>query len=170
MLEAIGEEENIIEGVAEAPARFSTSQQALFFSEVAYQNVATALKDAKYLATEDVRLQKWMPLLKELLLILREMQEIPETTALLPNYPNPFNPETWIPYHLAQDANVTLTIYDTRGSVVRELTLGHQAAGSTRAEGVPHIGTAETARRNSWRVDSISTRSPQAISLQHANF
>ena len=54
---------------------------------------------------------------------------IPEETALLPNYPNPFNPETWIPYHLAEPADVTLTIYDTKGAVVRQLDLGHQQAG-----------------------------------------
>ena len=54
---------------------------------------------------------------------------IPEETALLPNYPNPFNPETWIPYQLAESAEVTLTIYDTNGQLVRHLALGHQAAG-----------------------------------------
>ena len=54
---------------------------------------------------------------------------IPEKTALLPNYPNPFNPETWIPYHLAAPAEVTLTIYAIDGRVVRHLDLGHQAAG-----------------------------------------
>ena len=54
---------------------------------------------------------------------------IPENTALLTNFPNPFNPETWIPYQLAKPAEVTLTIYDIRGVVVRELKLGHQAAG-----------------------------------------
>ena len=53
----------------------------------------------------------------------------PDETDLLPNYPNPFNPETWIPYHLAQPADVTLTIYDTTGVMVRQLDLGHQAAG-----------------------------------------
>ena len=57
------------------------------------------------------------------------MNAIPETTALLPNYPNPFNPETWIPYHLSTDAEVTLTIYDVRGVPVRTLVLGHQTAG-----------------------------------------
>ena len=62
--------------------------------------------------------------LKDLLLKLR-----PETTALLPNYPNPFNPDTWIPYHLAKSVEVTLTIYAANGSVVRTLGLGHQAAG-----------------------------------------
>ena len=54
---------------------------------------------------------------------------IPEDTALLANYPNPFNPETWIPYQLAESAEVTLTIYDMNGHLVRRLTVGHQAAG-----------------------------------------
>ncbi len=53
----------------------------------------------------------------------------PEETALLANYPNPFNPETWIPYQLSKPADVTLTIYDIRGHVVRALDLGHQRAG-----------------------------------------
>ena len=56
------------------------------------------------------------------------LQEIPAETELLRNYPNPFNPETWIPYRLAQDAFVTLTIYDGNGQVVRTLDIGHQAA------------------------------------------
>ena len=53
----------------------------------------------------------------------------PDTTALLANYPNPFNPETWIPYQLARDADVRLTIYDTTGVMVRRIDLGHQTAG-----------------------------------------
>ena len=53
----------------------------------------------------------------------------PDVTALLPNYPNPFNPETWIPYHLAHPADVTLTIYDTTGVMIHQLDLGHQPAG-----------------------------------------
>ena len=54
---------------------------------------------------------------------------IPSETALLANYPNPFNPETWIPYQLAVPAEVTLTIYDMNGVAVRRLTVGHQAVG-----------------------------------------
>ena len=54
---------------------------------------------------------------------------VPEKTALLLNYPNPFNPETWIPYQLATPANVLLTIYDVNGGAVRRLEMGHQAAG-----------------------------------------
>jgi hypothetical protein len=53
----------------------------------------------------------------------------PEKTQLLANYPNPFNPETWIPYELATDTNVRLTIYNTQGVVIRTLELGHQSAG-----------------------------------------
>ena len=54
---------------------------------------------------------------------------LPEETALLPNYPNPFNPETWIPYQLAESADVTVHIYAAGGVLVRTLALGHQAAG-----------------------------------------
>ena len=54
---------------------------------------------------------------------------VPAATSLLPNYPNPFNPETWIPYQLATPADVTLTIYDLQGRVVRDLDLGHRRAG-----------------------------------------
>ena len=53
----------------------------------------------------------------------------PETTALLANYPNPFNPETWIPYQLAAAADVTISIHAANGTLVRTLTLGHQDAG-----------------------------------------
>ena len=53
----------------------------------------------------------------------------PEQTRLLANYPNPFNPETWMPYQLAIGSNVEITIYDVKGIVVRHLALGHQSAG-----------------------------------------
>ncbi len=54
---------------------------------------------------------------------------IPEETALLANYPNPFNPETWIPYQLAESGEVTLKIYDINGKMVRRLEVGYKAAG-----------------------------------------
>ena len=53
-------------------------------------------------------------------------------TALLQNYPNPFNPETWIPYQLANDAVVTLTVFDQSGHIVRTLDIGHQIPGVYR--------------------------------------
>ena len=58
---------------------------------------------------------------------------IPDETALLRNYPNPFNPETWIPYQLAESAEVTLTIYDMNGEIVRRLEVGYKAAGMYRS-------------------------------------
>ena len=72
----------------------------------------------------DPRLQKGILFLEQLLASL-----LPKETTLLPNYPNPFNPETWMPYRLAEPADVTLTIYDTKGETVRQLDLGHQPAG-----------------------------------------
>ena len=110
-----------LDGVAEAPAGFGTLSEHL--RRITYHNIAEALADAEHLG------HSVHATLKELLQLLTEMAEVPETTALLPNYPNPFNPETWIPYHLAIDAEVMLTIYDARGVAVRTLTLGHQPAG-----------------------------------------
>ena len=54
---------------------------------------------------------------------------LPKETVLLANYPNPFNPETWIPYHLAKPAEVTVSIYAADGRLVQTLRLGHQVAG-----------------------------------------
>ncbi len=58
---------------------------------------------------------------------------IPDNTELLANFPNPFNPETWIPYRLSKPSDVTITIYDVRGHVVRTLILGNQDAGVYRS-------------------------------------
>ena len=63
------------------------------------------------------------------------METLPaDRTSLLRNYPNPFNPETWIPYQLAAPADVTLTIYGVNGQLVRQLALGHQPAGVYRSK------------------------------------
>jgi len=59
----------------------------------------------------------------------------PEQNKLLQNYPNPFNPETWIPYQLTQDSPVSVSIYNTTGKLVRELSLGYQSAGFYNSRG-----------------------------------
>ena len=59
----------------------------------------------------------------------------PHQTLLLPNYPNPFNPETWLPYQLQHSSHVRITIYDPRGSVIRRLELGYRAEGYYRVRG-----------------------------------
>jgi len=53
----------------------------------------------------------------------------PNATALHANYPNPFNPETWIPYQLQKPADVQISIYSQSGVLIRELSLGYQRAG-----------------------------------------
>ncbi len=61
------------------------------------------------------------------------LTSVPTTTSLLANFPNPFNPETWIPYELSKPAEVTLTIYNMRGQVIRQLKLGQMPAGVYRS-------------------------------------
>ena len=82
------------------------------------------LSAAQQLGITDTTSQRGILFLQQLLAALT-----PKETVLLANYPNPFNPETWIPYHLAKDADVTLHIYAVNGTLVRTLALGHQAAG-----------------------------------------
>ena len=82
------------------------------------------LSEARHLNLTDPTSQRGIRFLEQLLATLP-----PQETALLPNYPNPFNPETWIPYQLAKPADVTLTIYAANGRIVRRLPLGHQSAG-----------------------------------------
>ena len=82
------------------------------------------LSQAQQLALTDPAYLRGITVLEQLHAAL-----IPQETVLLPNYPNPFNPETWIPYRLSHASDVDITIYDTRGMVVRRLDLGHQMAG-----------------------------------------
>ncbi len=81
------------------------------------------LTDARALEARDPIVKRGFAVLEQLLASLT-----PTETELLANYPNPFNPETWIPYRLAEDAFVALTIYDLSGQVVRTLDVGHRIA------------------------------------------
>ncbi len=82
------------------------------------------LQDARQLNLSDPDFQRGITVLENLLKSLT-----PKETALLPNYPNPFNPETWIPYQLATPADVSITIYAPDGKLIRTLDLGHKAVG-----------------------------------------
>ena len=81
------------------------------------------LTDARALEVRDSIVKRGFVVLEQLLVSLT-----PRETELLANYPNPFNPETWIPYRLAEDAFVTLIIYDGSGHAVRKLEVGHRIA------------------------------------------
>ena len=104
-----------LEGSASAPAAHSQSFTA---------SLKRWLGEAKQRDLGDTFYQEGIAALEQLLAALR-----PTETVLLANYPNPFNPETWIPYRLAEPADVRLTIYDIKGVMVRRLELGHQPAG-----------------------------------------
>ena len=54
---------------------------------------------------------------------------IPDMSALFTNYPNPFNPETWLPYQLADDADVQIQIYDVSGRLITTIHLGRKTTG-----------------------------------------
>ena len=82
------------------------------------------LQEARKVNLADPDFQRGILMLESLLKLLT-----PKTTALLANYPNPFNPETWIPYQLATPANVSISIYTTDGKLIRQLDLGHQPVG-----------------------------------------
>ena len=96
--------------------------------QIATLNVSTLqlwIDMAKRIPNRDATVEKGIAVLEQLLAAV-----MPTETRLLENYPNPFNPETWIPYQLATAANVTITIYDVRGNRIRTLSLGHQPAGT----------------------------------------
>ena len=81
------------------------------------------LTQARQLNLTDTQSKRGILFLEQLLAALT-----PKETELLSNYPNPFNPETWIPFRLAEDGDVTLTIYDQTGKIVRTLDVGHRIA------------------------------------------
>ena len=83
------------------------------------------LRQAQEVNLTDFAFQRGILILEQLLAALT-----PKKTVLLPNYPNPFNPETWIPYELAAPADVSIAIYAADGRLVRRLNLGHQPVGS----------------------------------------
>lgn len=89
------------------------------------ENIRDWLAQAQQLNFSDPITQRGIHYLEQFLL-----QLIPNKTALLPNYPNPFNPETWIPYQLSNSSEVIIQIYSTDGILVRTLAIGQQSAGT----------------------------------------
>ena len=88
------------------------------------EDIQLWLTQAQHIDSRDPTFQRGVIVLKHLMETLT-----PKKTGLLPNYPNPFNPETWIPYQLAEAADVALTIYATDGRLIRTLSFGHQSDG-----------------------------------------
>ena len=113
----------------DSPAAPTLAQQSRYLSFTA-EEVQQWIQDARDIGAD----AQTIAVLEQFLTTVTQVaQPTPEKTALLANYPNPFNPETWIPYQLAAPAEVALTIYAANGTIVRTLTLGHQPAGIYQA-------------------------------------
>ncbi len=108
----------MFDGAAAAPSASAQVPKTLTAVEV-----QGWLTGARSLEVRDPIMKRGIMVLEQLLVSLT-----PKETKLLANYPNPFNPETWIPYRLAEDAFVILTIYGSMSRVVRTLEVGHRVA------------------------------------------
>lgn len=114
------------------PAAAAPSVHALVKIGISAADLRMLLTQVKALpeATQaDPVYQRGIVMLEQLLSILTEAPTVPKQTALLVNYPNPFNPETWIPYQLSEASDVRVSIYAVDGRLIRTLALGHQPAG-----------------------------------------
>ena len=105
---------------AETPHRFALDQEA-------NRRVSAALTEIEGEADTNPDLRFVANLLRRW---LTDNRTVPKETRLYPNFPNPFNPETWIPYQLAEAAEVHISIYDVTGQLVRGLPIGFREAGS----------------------------------------
>lgn len=119
---------DIIDLVLVANAFGNSSQSPSIYNLVnKYLNVKQVslwLEEAEYLRNSSLEFIRGIEVLESLLGLLS-----PKETLLLANYPNPFNPETWIPFQLAVPAEVVLSIYGMDGKLIRTLTLGHKSEG-----------------------------------------
>ena len=97
----------------------------LNFTTQQKQSIQSAIGALEHIS---IRSKKEEMALNVLKIILPE--KLQTETQLLPNYPNPFNPETWIPFELAEGSKVSIRIFDASGQVVRQISLGYLDAGS----------------------------------------
>ncbi|MDE0011755.1 MAG: T9SS type A sorting domain-containing protein, partial [Candidatus Poribacteria bacterium] len=93
------------------------------------ENLSAWISLAKGLDAQEPWMRKGITVLEQLLASLSFTEMLPRETALLANYPNPFNPETWIPYQLAASSEVSISIHSAEGQLVQTLKLGELSAG-----------------------------------------
>ena len=115
----------LVTAVLDANAAAAPSLHSDALAQLTVADIKLWLSQARQRSLTDPSVRRGVLFLEQLLASL-----IPKETSLSANYPNPFNPETWIPYQLETSAEVTLTIYAVDGQAVRQLALGHQAAGT----------------------------------------
>ena len=114
----------LVAGAFDEDAAAPSARHRMLKVGITSAEVQQWLREARQMNLTDSTFQRGLLVLEQLLAALT-----PQETALLPNYPNPFNPETWIPYQLAVPADVAVSIYAADGNLVRTLELGHQPVG-----------------------------------------
>ncbi len=114
-------------GSAAAP---TLSKHSVKTSNLTPEDLTQWIRLAKQLDVQAPHLLNGIAILEQLLVVLTSIEELPSATALLANYPNPFNPETWIPYQLAKPAEVSISIHSADGKLIKTLKLGQLPAGT----------------------------------------
>ena len=115
----------LVAAVLDADAASAPSLRSDALEGLTVADVKVWLSQARQRNMTDPSVRRGIQFLEGLLASM-----VPKETALLANYPNPFNPETWIPYQLSKPAEVRITIYAANGHAIRQLALGHQPAGA----------------------------------------
>ena len=92
-----------------------------------------------YLRNALTELEAWGETDSDITLVTRLLRNwmvatgrIPTVAKLLSNYPNPFNPETWIPFQITDASIVKLCIFDVTGCQIRQIEIGYRRAGIYR--------------------------------------
>ena len=120
----------IVAGALDVATAAPLAKSRNLHTTLARTDIQNWLVQARQLNVLDVISHRGIQFLEQLLLA-----STPEKTDLLPNYPNPFNPETWIPYQLAEQADVSIHIYSSDGQLIRTLDIGEQTAGLYQSKG-----------------------------------
>ena len=125
VLDLVRVAERLGEQVAAAPTQIDTLASNTFSAEEIIV-VRRALKELEAIPQKSQNVKVAIQFLQAWL--TNANQRVTET-KLLPNYPNPLNPETWIPYQLAEAGDVRMKIYDVGGRLVRTIPVGFKPVG-----------------------------------------
>ena len=117
--------ERLGEQVAAAPSQMDVVKSTAFSSK----EIIAVQRALRELEVAPVRSHNVEVTIQFLRAWLTNANQSVQETKLLPNYPNPFNPETWIPYQLADAADVSMKIYDVSGHLVRTIPIGFKPVG-----------------------------------------
>ena len=102
------------------PSELKLTDTALYIADLYQIRIFRVHPEGYSLAVEETPPSDWIP---DVLIKSTPVNHLSQ------NFPNPFNPETWIPYQLASDAHVSLYIYDARGKQIYTKTLGYRKTG-----------------------------------------